>query len=331
MDTLRKLFKQASKEYASSVPHYKTCIALVHYCQAKLNLEAKFGYYGEYAGTPRVPYSVFSLRDDCISRPIRAELYIQDKDLFQQEHDHLTGILGKNDHTWQDADYLKANRVVYTAVMSLACCYDLWQRSSRKTPGTFFEFFFAGLLQSVLPDAVFSKHISLVAIVDDPEVKADATAEDLVIVADDDTDEIIESQSGPASVSTDLVIGRKNYTGGIVVPLKITTRERIVQPFAHQRILDSAFGEGHYRSMIVCISETQLDQKTKSVKQVCVPGTIELFQRYLAPVAGIYYCDLPQRYGAPSMEKIVKVSSIGHFFDDLNVLLAEITLQDKAD
>jgi len=335
MDKLKALFKLASKQYASSVPHYETCLALVYYCQEKLNSEAAFAHYGDYAGTPRVPYSVFSLREDCLSRPIRAELYILDKATYQQEHDHLTTILRKKDHAWQETDYLQANRVVYTAVMSLACCFDLWQRSSRKTPGTFFEFFFAGLLQTVMPDAVFSKHISLVSIVDDPEVKADATVEELAvateeIATDDDSDETIESQSGPASVSTDLVIGKKDQSGGVVVPLKITTRERIVQPFAHQRILDSAFGEGRYRSMIVCISETQLDQKTKSVKQVCVPGTIELFQRYLAPVAGIYYCDLPQRYGSASMEKIVRVSTIGHFFDDLVALLSEITSQDKA-
>ncbi len=329
MDALRQLFKQASKEYALGIPHYQTCLGLALYCQHKLSSQATFGFYGEFNGSPRVPYNVFSLRDDCLSRPIRPDLYVQEARAFMEENDHLVRILKTGNHAWEADDYLRANRVVYTAVMSLASCYDLWQRGSRKTPGTFFEFFIAGLLQSVFPEAIFSKHIPLLAIVDDPDVKADVTSDDLAPSSDDDNDDLGDAQTGTASVSTDLVIERKNYKGGVVVPLKITTRERIVQPFAHQRILDSAFGQGHYQSMIACISETQLDQKTKSVKQVCVPGTIELFQKYLAPVAGIYYCDLPQRYGASSMEKIVKVRSMGHFFEDITTFLAQITMRDK--
>lgn len=165
---------------------------------------------------------------------------------------------------------------------------------------------------------MFSKHIPLAAILRDDDVKPEAAEVEA------------EAEGDGASVSTDLVIGVRGRPGGLVVPLKITTRERIVQPFAHQRILDSAFGAGHYRSLIVCMSETQLDKRTTSVKQVCVPGTIKLFQKYLAPIAGLYYCDVPQRYAARDMERVVNVRSVGYFFEDLRLLLAKITSPEKA-
>jgi hypothetical protein len=126
-----------------------------------------------------------------------------------------------------------------------------------------------------------------------------------------------EEDGGAASVATDLVLKWPNQSGGIVVPFKITTRERIVQPFAHQRILNSAFGEDAYRSLLVCISETQLDEKKRAVKQVCVPGTVKLFQKYLAPLDGLYYCDIPQRYSARDMQNVIPVRSLGQFFLDV--------------
>ncbi|WP_425992189.1 hypothetical protein, partial [Brevundimonas sp. TWP2-3-2] len=109
--------------------------------------------------------------------------------------------------------------------------------------------------------------------------------------------------------------GSRQYS--IVVPLKITTRERIVQPFAHQRILDGRFGAGRYRSMILCVSETQLDAKTSTVKQICVPGTIKLFQRYLASVEGLYYADPPARYLHKDVTSVITVGTVGDFFHDL--------------
>lgn len=124
------------------------------------------------------------------------------------------------------------------------------------------------------------------------------------------------TEDGESSVATDLVIARPDCERRIVIPLKITTRERIVQPFAHQRILDSAFGKGLYNSFLTCVSETQLDHKTQSVKQVCVPGTVKLFQRHLGQISGLYYCDVPQRYAADDMAAYLPVKEIGEIFRD---------------
>jgi hypothetical protein len=317
MDRLRTLLKSAAVRYNKLQPHHDQCREIVIAAHQKLAAGSTFRAYGNYAGRPPVPYAVFDVGGP-VSRPVRPDLYIEDSTELAAAYDELTAMLGDPQNWPQGTDTL-ANKVTYTRVLSVACCFDLWQRSSRKTPGTFFEILMASLLQQVIPTAAFTKHIPLAALLRDPDVAADG--EPAVLSGDDD-------ESEKSSVSTDLVMGVPGRAGGLVIPLKITTRERIVQPFAHQRILDAAFGEGSFQSMIVCISETQLDDKTQSVKQVCVPGTVKLFQKYLAPVAALYYCDIPQRYGAADMQKIVPVRSVGQLFAD--VAAAYRALESKA-
>lgn len=329
MDNLKKIYREACKAYNKGSEHYGTCLKIVAYCQKKLKKEVKFAPYGKFKGTPSVAYHVFS-RDEAVSRPVRPDLFITEEAAFIKAHSGLLKILQDSKHVWTKADYDCANQVVYTAIMSLACCYDIWQPKSRKTPGTFFEVFMAGLLQSVFPDAAFSKHISLAKILEKDAVDAGVAAE---AAAEEEAEEATKADEGDesSSVSTDVVVGVSGQSGGVVIPLKITTRERVVQPFAHQRILDGAFGEGHYRSLIVCISETQLDKDTNSVNQICVPGTIKLFQKYLAPIGGLYYCDVPQRYAMKDVMQVVNVRSVGHLFEDVRKILAEIKARVKAD
>lgn len=320
MDQIKNLLKAASLKYNKSIPHQKICRDLVIACHSKLSTEATFSNFGFFSGKPKITYNVFKLGNE-LSRPIRPDIYIANYIDFIDTYDSFESNLRNDINQWQTDNITNANSVVYTSVMSVACCYDLWQRGSRKTPGTFFEILMAGFLQQMLPKAIFSKHIPLAALLHDDEV-----AEGMENIQELDRN---NNNEDGASVSTDLVIGFPSRSGGIVIPLKITTRERIVQPFAHQRILDSAFGEGQYHSLLVCISETQLDEKTKSVKQVCVPGTVKLFQKYLAPLQGLYYCDIPQRYDAPDMQKILPVRSVGHLFKDVYSLLQTPTASDN--
>ncbi|EGA2714203.1 type II site-specific deoxyribonuclease, partial [Salmonella enterica] len=174
--------------------------------------------------------------------------------------------------------------------------FDLWKKGSRKTPGTVFEIYIAALLKVMLPNEIFSKHIPLI-----DQINSD------------------EELTDPASVSTDVVIkSGENVNRGVVIPLKITTRERIVQPFAQQRILDSYFGNGVFNSFLACISETQQDKINRKVNHICVPGTIRLYQKYLSNVAGMYYCDIPERYLQADLTDIIPVKSMGEFLLDIN-------------
>lgn len=298
MQEIEKRFKTASQKYNSGLPHYHDCFELSKVCIHKLRADAGIKFYGYYNGAPRVGYHVAFLRDS-VSRPFRKDIFIDDVGEFEVAHGKFIERLKHSDLASAD-DIVLANKVIYTSVMAFACCYDLWKNSSRKTPGTFFEILMAGLFQIFLPRANFSKHISLEAAIGENHI------------AGDDKEKV--------SISTDLVISTPDGQRTAVVPLKITTRERVVQPYAHQRILDSSFPD-KYESFLACISETQLDRKTQSVKQVCVPGTIKLFQRFLGNLTGIYYCDVPQRYAANDLARYVPVKPLGAIFGDVKTTI----------
>ena len=38
-------------------------------------------------------------------------------------------------------------------------------------------------------------------------------------------------------------------------------------------------------------------------------------------MAGLYYCDIPQRYAAPDMRRVISVKSVGHLFLDVLQIL----------
>jgi hypothetical protein len=276
-------------------------------CEVALNM---------LADTTEVSYGVLSgkrytvLRSgDARSRPLLKYLML-DSSSFVDEWNALIESADTQNHRFQ-VDEERAIKTVYSAVMGFAICYDLWKPKSRKTPGTFLEVLFGSLLAKLAPEARRKKFIRLPQngeLVELPETELVAENEVEAVSADN---EAVVDMVG--TVSTDIVFefGQGNMTRGIVIPAKITTRERIVQPFAHQRILDSAFGKGRYISLLVCVSETQRDDKNTRVNEICVPGTIKLFQKHLANVDGIYYLDPPERYLMLSREGVIRVRSAG--------------------
>jgi len=84
--------------------------------------------------------------------------------------------------------------------------------------------------------------------------------------------------------------------GKLHLPVKMSTRERVVQAWAHQRLLCSAYGEGTYRGVMVLFSETKLDSRKREVVEICVPDQWLTYQTLLSRMDMIYYFDLPERY-----------------------------------
>ena len=82
----------------------------------------------------------------------------------------------------------------------------------------------------------------------------------------------------------------------IHLPVKMSTRERVVQAWAHQRLLDSAYGDDYYKGIMVLFSETKLDSKKLEVVEICVPDQWLAYQSLLSKMECIYYFDLPVRY-----------------------------------
>lgn len=283
------------------------CLAVAANCLAKLQAEADLAHFGDFARVNPVSYNVATANAG-ISRPYRPELFIASPDEFEVRAAAFLKSLGPHGQI----DPAEFNAVIYTAVTAFCLCIDVWKPKSRKTPGTYFEVLIGSAALHHFPDYVLSKHIPI------RDVPSDTAVDALV-----DTDEVDaqDAEFTGNSVSTDLVITNPKTERGAVIPLKITTRERIVQPFAHQRILSSAYPD-RYASFIACISEVQRDDNTQTVKQICVPGTVALFQKHLANVNGLYYCDIPRRYAQPDFTGIMPVQSFDRLFADIGDYLA---------
>ena len=249
------------------------------------------------------------------SRPFLPATFISSPSRYCTAWNSLVGSKDERAHGFT-VSATHVDEVIYTTVMAFALCYDLWKPKSRKTPGTYFEVVLGSLMAVLLPEATRTKFISLGPLDRSGNYATSTKAtetfvrdSDAVEAAVDDGD-LDDERTESRKVSTDIVFNLPSNKG-IVIPAKITTRERIVQPFAHQRILDSAFGEGRYISLLACVSETQRDDADQAVNEICVPGTIGLFQEYLAKLGGIYYLDIPRRYAALGETGLIEIDSIG--------------------
>lgn len=297
-------FLAAKKRYDKGTQALTGCFEVVSECLEALAAHTQLRHFGNFSTSNALRYSVADA-DGALSRPYRPELFISDPEDFAKAAAIFVSDL--NDGKLDDPDAF--DRVIYTAVTAFSLSYDIWKPKSRKTPGTFFEVIIGSATRIAFPDYVLTKHIPI----RDLPVKDEGVVDALVDTVDGDED---AAEFSGDSVSTDLVISNPKTEKGAVIPLKITTRERIVQPFAHQRILDSAY-PGQYASFVACISEVQRDDKTGTVKQICVPGTVALFQKHLARINGLYYCDVPRRYAQSDFNRIIPVKPFHALFSDV--------------
>lgn len=298
-------FTRAKRRYDRGEDALGDALALGGICLRKLHTDATLRRFGLFAGPPKIEYWVAEA-SGVLSRPYRPDLFIHDQDEFAREADAFVDDMRRR--TNSDPD--RFDRVVYTTVTAFCLCYDVWKPKSRKTPGTFFELLVGSAARVRFPSLALTKHIPIKAIAVDDVV-------DEIAELDPDAVEALQGDS----VSTDLVLADPVTDRGAVIPLKITTRERIVQPFAHQRILDSAY-PGRFASFLACISEVQRDDSSGTVKQICVPGTVALFQKHLASLNGLYYCDIPVRYARADLGAVIKVKPLHRLFDDVEAHLA---------
>ncbi|MBD8906920.1 type II site-specific deoxyribonuclease [Methylorubrum zatmanii] len=305
MQDLERAFARAAAAYNANRPHLDQTREVIRTALELLG-EAELGPYADFRlRNVQTRYSVFTLGAS-VSRPVVTGMLIGEEQPFEELEAEALRLL-RAGQPYGDEEAARVTTYLYTAVMAFACCYDLWKPGSRKTPGTFFEIFMAALFGLYAPRHRLSKHVNLGDLLG---VDVDANA----------PDDAVDEEAEDASVSTDIVVTSSVSGISAVLPLKITTRERIVQPYAHQRILDAA-RPGLYRSFLCCMSETQLDKKKRRVNQICVPGTVRLFQRFLSRLDGLYYCDIPARYAWPEFTRQVPVKPLGFVFADVAALL----------
>ena len=276
LESVITLFNTVSRLYNRGLNPLTEICNLSQVCLSTLLDNARIKHQGSVGTTD---YSVF-FDGRTFTRPIRKDMLIE-ANSFQNKWQKLIDRLDSREYL-NAKEQIECNNIVYTSISSFSCVFDLWKASSRKTPGTFFEILTGSMLSHFYKDCVRSKHITL------PR----------------------ESES----VTTDIVLTSRTTGKGLVIPVKITTRERIVQPFVHQHILVSVFGD-KYHSVLVSMSEMQRSGENE-VNSICVPGTLRLFSRHLSPLSALVYLDPPERYLMRDVTEVVPVLNFGSLFTE---------------
>jgi hypothetical protein len=234
-----------------------------------------------WKGSPGKRYSVVALRRSPVpfSRPANAALFERDAELFHTLWARISaGLASERSQAGIRVSGVSAqaiDRAFYTAVLAYAMCMDLG--GDRRRAGTLLE-------------------ITIRSAVELLSGRRDVGEVRLPIPGEPDRRVRVDMSFPPGT-------GR-GVT--LVVASKFSTRERISQAFVHQLFLDR-LSPGNYRSiMTICSENNVFGPKGVAGRRpgpaVCwaqdtlVPGTIAMYQRYVAEMAGLYYLDPPAPY-----------------------------------
>ena len=206
-----------------------------------------------------------------------------------EEWDRFCDSLDKGDLTGLSADTI--TRIIYSAAISFCCYVDIHKDGDQKTPGTFFEYLIGHL---------FAWRLGV-----------NPTNRLPVLNLDMET-----------TLPTDFVFNLGKDRPKFHLPIKISTRERIIQVWAHQRVLDGAYGTGRFLGTPVILTETKTDQKKREVVEICLPDQWRIYQLHIAQLKRIYYLDVPASYDKlNSVFPPLHVKPFGQFFFELDSLV----------
>lgn len=186
----------------------------------------------------------------------------------------------------------KLTNLIYTIAISFCCYIDLTKQRDQKTPGTFLEYLIAHLFAW--------------------QLRVNPTTRIQVLNLDMDT-----------QLPTDFIFNLGKDRPKFHLPIKASTRERVIQVWAHQRVLDGVFGTGRFLGTPVILAETKTDAVKREVIEICLPEQWRIYQMHIAQLKRIYYLDVPATY-----EKLndvfppIIVKSFGHFFFEADTLSA---------
>lgn len=225
-------------------------------------------------------YFAFSTSLGKKSRPINRELYIFERDAVVERFFQAfekDGIVNG----------LELNQAIYTIAVSFCAGIDLVRNGDRKTPGTYFEYLVGAVISQILGVA--------------PRKRV----------------KVVELEGVSTDLPTDYIFDLGLHRPKFHVPAKTSTRERAIQMWAHQRVLDGVHGVGRFHGTPVILTETKLDSRTLEVIEICLPEQWRLYQLHIAQLSKIYYLDMPVSYAA--LNKVtppMNVGVFGEFFTD---------------
>ncbi len=175
---------------------------------------------------------------------------------------------------------------LYTVALSPCLALELFDRQNKKGPATYFE--------------CFVGHLIARAAGTEPRKRA-----------------VLPIQNRNVRLTMDFIFDLSEQAS-LHLAVKMSTRERVVQAWAHQRLLDSAYGVGRYRGVMVLFGETKLDSRSLEVVEICVPDQWLAYQALLAQMQRIYYFDPPARYCqlADEFPDLIKLRQFAEFFTE---------------
>jgi hypothetical protein len=184
-------------------------------------------------------------------------------------------------------------KTLYSMVMAFCCAIDIQKTGDKKTPGTFFEYFIG---------YVFSHRLKV-----NPVRRV----------------EINMRGDKKVPLTTDFLFDPDAQRHKLHVPVKTSTRERIIQVWAHQRVLDGTQGTNLYRGTPVLMTETKLNKKKLEVVEICLPDQWRVYQGHISQLTRVYYLDLPQPYKSlnEAFPHPITVKPFAEFFLEADVLL----------
>lgn len=233
----------------------------------------------------RVPgKSYFTYRNDrFVARPANLKFFESDE----------TTVLAM----WQQwlADAISPDdfaRLCYTIALAPCLAMELFDRQNKKGPASYFEWYVSHL---------FARSIGV-----NPTKRAR-----------------LPVQGREVLMTMDFLIDLGAQYRKVHLPVKMSTRERAVQAWSHQRLLDAAYGDSVYRGVMVCFSETKLDSRSLEVVEICVPDQWLAYQSLLATLDRIYYFDVPVAYQqlTNAYPGVISIKEFREFFVEREVLL----------
>jgi hypothetical protein len=226
-------------------------------------------------------------RDARISRAVNAGLFI---DAEGEMSDLLNKLRANPGLDWLSAE--NCNRFLYTMAISFCAMCDVTSDNDQKTPGTFFEMF-VGHLLSLTFGVKPRKQVEVLTVEDER-----------------------------STLPTDFIFDLGPKQLKFHVPVKTSTRERVIQVWAHQRMLNGVYGEGRFKGILVALAETKLDRGKLEVVEICLPDQWAVYQRFVARMDRVYYLDLPAKYAALAKQfPYIPVKTLGEFFKEKDVLV----------
>lgn len=183
-------------------------------------------------------------------------------------------------------------RIIYSVAISFCCYIDLTKSRDQKTPGTFFEYLISHL---------FAWKLGV-----KPTTRIQVLNLDL-----------------ETTLPTDFIFNLGKDRPKFHLPIKTSTRERVIQVWAHQRVLDGVFGTGRFLGTPVILAETKTDAARREVIEICLPEQWRIYQMHIAQLKRIYYLDVPATYlKLNDVFPPISVKSFGHFFFEADTLSA---------